>query len=127
MCASNGLRVRFVVDERSRFDSHKAKMKIVWKRAPAVLGACDLGRVGSGCKVSRGVRMDSPDRITADPKVLGGKPVIRGTRISVELVLELLDAGWTHDQILASYPHLVEDDLAAVLAYSRVSGQNRKE
>ncbi len=68
--------------------------------------------------------MDLPDRITADPKILGGKPVIRGTRISVELVLELLDAGWAHGQILASYPHLVEDDLAAVLAYGRVSGQN---
>ncbi len=70
--------------------------------------------------------MDLPDRITADPKVLGGKPIIRGTRISVELVLELLHAGWTHDQILASYPHLVEDDLAAVLAYGQVSGQNRR-
>jgi len=49
--------------------------------------------------------MGLADRITVDPKILGGKPVIRGTRISTELVLELLDAGWTHDQIPASYPH----------------------
>jgi uncharacterized protein (DUF433 family) len=58
------------------------------------------------------------DRIVVDPKILTGKAVVRGTRISVELVVELLAAGWNHDQILASYPHLSEDDIRACLAYA---------
>jgi uncharacterized protein (DUF433 family) len=43
-------------------------------------------------------------RIVVDSKILTGKPVVRGTRIAVELVVELLAAGWSHAQILASYP-----------------------
>jgi uncharacterized protein (DUF433 family) len=58
------------------------------------------------------------ERIVVDPKVLAGKPVVRGTRISVEFVVDLLATGWTHTQILASYPHLVEDDIRACLAYA---------
>lgn len=58
------------------------------------------------------------NRIVVDPKILTGKPVVRGTRISVELVAELLAAGWSHAQILASYPHLTEDDILACLAYA---------
>jgi uncharacterized protein (DUF433 family) len=59
------------------------------------------------------------DRIVVDSKILTGKPVVRGTRISVELVVELLAAGWTHAQILASYPHLTEEDIRSCLAYAR--------
>ena len=58
--------------------------------------------------------MTLADRITADLTILTGKPVVRGTRISVELIVELLAAGWTHEQILASYPHLTEEDIRAV-------------
>jgi len=58
------------------------------------------------------------DRIVVDPKVLTGKPIVRGTRISVELVVELLAAGWSHAQILASYPHLTEEDIRACLAHA---------
>jgi uncharacterized protein (DUF433 family) len=58
------------------------------------------------------------DRIVIDPKILAGKPIVRGTRISVELVVELLAAGWNHAQILASYPHLAEEDIRACLAYA---------
>ena len=58
------------------------------------------------------------DRITIDPKILAGKPVVRGTRISVEMVVELLAAGWSHAQILASYPHISEEDIRACLAYA---------
>lgn len=57
-------------------------------------------------------------RIIVDPKILTGKPVVRGTRVSVELVVELLAAGWSHEQILASYPHLSEEDIRACLAYA---------
>ena len=58
------------------------------------------------------------DRIIVDPKILTGKPVVRGTRISVELVVDLLATGWSHVQILESYPHLAEDDIRACLAYA---------
>jgi uncharacterized protein (DUF433 family) len=57
------------------------------------------------------------DRIVIDPQVAVGKPVIRGTRIWVGLILELLADGMTHDAVLAEYPHLTEDDLRACLAY----------
>lgn len=62
--------------------------------------------------------MELTGRIVVDPKILIGKPVVRGTRISVELVVELLAAGWSHKQILASYPHLCEEDIRACLAYA---------
>ncbi|MFN0169829.1 MAG: DUF433 domain-containing protein [Bryobacteraceae bacterium] len=62
--------------------------------------------------------MAQTERIVVDPKVLAGKPVVRGTRISVELVVELLAAGWSHAQILTSYPHLSEEDIRACLAYA---------
>lgn len=62
--------------------------------------------------------MDLTHRITIDPDVLAGKPIIRGTRISVELVLEQLGQGWSIDDILAGYPHLERDDILACLQYA---------
>lgn len=62
--------------------------------------------------------MDWHDRITVDPKVLVGKPVIKGTRIAVEFVVERLSQGWTVDQILREYDHLTSDDIQACLSYS---------
>ena len=62
--------------------------------------------------------MSWQDRIVVDPKVLTGKPVVRGTRISVELVVDLLTAGWSNEQILTSYPHLTEEDVRACLSYA---------
>ena len=55
--------------------------------------------------------------ITADPAILGGKPIIRGTRISVDFILELYAAGVTRDEILTDYPHLTPEALSACLAY----------
>lgn len=57
------------------------------------------------------------ERIIVDPNVLVGKPVIRGTRISVELILDRLTDGWSIDDILASYPHISRDDVLAALAF----------
>lgn len=57
-------------------------------------------------------------RITADPRIFGGKPVIRGMRISVELVLALLAAGQTAEAIRADYPELEAEDIAACLTYA---------
>ena len=62
--------------------------------------------------------MDWQDRITVDPKVLVGKPVIKGTRISVEFLMGLLTNGWTHEQILQEYPHLKPEDIQAALHYA---------
>jgi uncharacterized protein (DUF433 family) len=63
--------------------------------------------------------MDWRSRIVADSDVLVGKPVIKGTRISVELVMDLLAAGYTPDQIRQQYDHLTSDDIHACLAYAR--------
>jgi uncharacterized protein (DUF433 family) len=62
--------------------------------------------------------MDWRDHITVDPQILVGKPVVKGTRISVELVIDLLAAGWTQQQVLDSYPTLKADDVRACLAYA---------
>ncbi len=57
-------------------------------------------------------------RITADPAIFGGKPIIRGMRISVELILSLLAQGENWDNVLADYPGLEIDDIRACLAYA---------
>jgi uncharacterized protein (DUF433 family) len=62
--------------------------------------------------------MDWRDRITVDPRVLAGKPIVKGTRISVELVIDLLAAGWSSQQLLDSYPTPGTDDVRACLAYA---------
>ena len=57
------------------------------------------------------------NHIVSDKQVLLGKPIIKGTRLSVELILELFGAGWTEQQILESYPNLTPEALRAVFAY----------
>jgi uncharacterized protein (DUF433 family) len=63
--------------------------------------------------------MEWQQHITAEPAVLGGKPVIKGTRISVELVLECLGLGWTIDEFLTQYPHVPRAGVIACLDYAR--------
>ena len=58
-------------------------------------------------------------RIVLDPTILAGKPVIRGTRIAVDFIIELLADGWNEKDILQNYPGLSHDDVAACLAYAR--------
>jgi len=62
--------------------------------------------------------MDWKDRIVVDPKVLVGKPVIKGTRLAVEFLMELLAEGWTREQILKNYPQLTDEDIQAVLHHA---------
>ncbi|HNT40075.1 MAG TPA: DUF433 domain-containing protein [Rubrivivax sp.] len=62
--------------------------------------------------------MNWRDHITADPDILVGKPAVKGTRISVELVLGWLAQGWTHEMLLQSYPQLSGDDILACLAFA---------
>ena len=62
--------------------------------------------------------MNWRDHIHSDPAILGGKPVVRGTRISVELILEYLADGGSVADILDGYPSLTEDSIRAAVAFS---------
>jgi uncharacterized protein (DUF433 family) len=62
--------------------------------------------------------MNWHDRITTDPQVLVGKPCIKGTRISVELILGWLAQGWAVETILDAYPHITRDDILAALSFA---------
>jgi uncharacterized protein (DUF433 family) len=59
--------------------------------------------------------MNWQDRIVADPSVLCGKPVVKGTRLAVEFILNLLAEGWSVDQLLENYPGLTREDIIACL------------
>lgn len=61
---------------------------------------------------------DWEERIVVDPKVLVGKPVIRGTRLSVEFILGLLANGWSIEQVLDEYSQLKREDVIAALKYA---------
>jgi len=63
-------------------------------------------------------------RIIANKNILGGKPVIKGTRISVEFILELLASGVSEDEIFQDYPHLTRDDIHACLEYAAHAMKN---
>lgn len=56
--------------------------------------------------------------IHSDPTILAGKPVIRGTRLSVEFIMQLKANGWTEDAILSNYPALSQEMLQASFAYA---------
>ncbi len=58
------------------------------------------------------------DRITFDPTVMGGKPCIRSLRVTVGMVLGLLAAGRSHDEVLEAYPYLEAEDIGQSLAYA---------
>lgn len=64
------------------------------------------------------MELDYKNYITSDPAVMVGKPVVKGTRITVELILERLAAGETIAQLLESYPHLTKEAIAASLAFA---------
>ena len=65
-------------------------------------------------------------RISVNPKVMVGKPVIRGTRIPVELIVKMLAHGISEDEILKEYPRLKADDIKASLAYASVVLSNEE-
>ena len=62
--------------------------------------------------------MDWRDRITIDPNILVGKPVVKGTRLAVEFIVDLLAQGWSEEEILRNYPGLTRDDIMACLRYA---------
>jgi uncharacterized protein (DUF433 family) len=64
------------------------------------------------------------DRITFNASILGGKPIIRGTRISVEIILEWISSGASRDEILHKHPHLSPEDIEQALAYAASAVRN---
>lgn len=58
------------------------------------------------------------ERITADPDIMLGKPIIKGTRITVEIILRKLSDGMTMEELLEAYPSLTKEDILAALSYS---------
>lgn len=58
------------------------------------------------------------DRIAMNPEILGGKPIIKGTRISIEFILELLASGMSVENIIKEYSHLKKEDVLAAVAYA---------
>lgn len=64
------------------------------------------------------MRNSTKSKIISDPKILGGKPVIAGTRITIEFVLELLSSGWTYEQIMKDY-RLKKKDIITAIDYAR--------
>lgn len=62
--------------------------------------------------------MDWQEHIIADPQILVGKPVIKGTRLAVEFIVDLLAQGWSEGEILRNYPGITQDDIRACLSYA---------
>lgn len=72
--------------------------------------------------------MDYSGRIVVNPEIFGGKPIVRGRRIAVEHILDMLSAGDSVDTILAGYPFLEKEDILACIAYARkIIGHERVE
>ncbi|MEL7072110.1 MAG: DUF433 domain-containing protein [Cyanobacteria bacterium J06581_3] len=65
--------------------------------------------------------MDQQSRITLNPDILIGKPIIRGTRLSVEFIIDLLAQGWDTDEILRNYPGISAEDIQACSASSKMT------
>lgn len=63
--------------------------------------------------------MNWKDKIVSDKNILGGKPIVKGTRLSVEFLLGLFATGWREEDVLTNYPTLKKEDLLAVFAFAQ--------
>ena len=66
-------------------------------------------------------KLNWEDRIVIDPEILAGKPIVRGTRLAVDFVIDLLAQGWSESEILRNYPGLSREDIKACLGYASAS------
>src|SRR5687767_13368928 len=89
---------------------------------PAVRAAYTRRVSGNGAHEMTSPRAE--ERITRDPAVLGGKPIIRGTRIAVDLVVDRIESGVPHAQILKDYPNLTAEDLNAAVEFAAAQKEN---
>jgi len=87
-------------------------LDVVHRRVEELTGALDLRPVASGSAV------EWQSHVVCDPRILCWKPTLRGTRMSVEFVLELLAGGWDRDALAANYSNLTDERIRAVLAYA---------
>ena len=62
--------------------------------------------------------MNWQERIIIDPEILVGKPVVKGSRLALEFIIDLLAKGWSEDEILRNYPGLSQEDIRACLSYA---------
>jgi uncharacterized protein (DUF433 family) len=85
---------------------------------------CHLGKRSSSSRYAD--RMSRLERITMDPEVCHGQPVVRGLRYPVQTLLELLASGMTLDEVLADYPDLERDDLLAALEFGALTAGGRR-
>jgi uncharacterized protein (DUF433 family) len=81
--------------------------------------------LNNGCIRIRADMTTLFDRILIDPAVCGGKPCVRGTRIWVSLVLDLLASGMSESEIMSEYPSLTRDDILAAIAYGAEAARER--
>lgn len=70
--------------------------------------------------------MDWEARITLDQAILAGKPIIKGTRLSVEFIIDLLAQGWSQEEIVRNYPGISLADIRACLSYASASLKSEK-
>ena len=70
--------------------------------------------------------IDWRERIVIDPEVLVGKPIVKGTRLAVEFIIDLLARGWAEPEILRNYPGLTHEDVQACLSYASAALQAEK-
>jgi len=70
--------------------------------------------------------MNWQTRITLNPEILVGKPIIKGTRLSVEFIIDLLSQGWSTNEILRNYPGISTEDIQACLSYASESLKSEK-
>jgi uncharacterized protein (DUF433 family) len=70
--------------------------------------------------------MPWPERISVDPEILAGKPAIRGTRLGVDFILDLLVGGQRESDILANYPGLTKEDILACVLFVHDAGQQHE-
>ena len=76
--------------------------------------------------VFNGVTMDWETRITLNPNILVGKPIIKGIRLAVEFIIDLLAQGWNIDEILRNYPGVTVEDIQACLSYASLALKSEK-
>jgi uncharacterized protein (DUF433 family) len=70
--------------------------------------------------------MDWQNRITINPEILVGKPIIKGTRLAVEFIIDLLAEGWSNEEIIRNYPGITLEDIQSCLCYASFTLKSEK-
>lgn len=98
---------------------HRALLRAHYLQAPLVRGVIFAADIMQEA-------MDWRDYIHSDPEILSSKPVVKGTRLSVEFLLELFAVGWSEQQVLEGYPNLTQESLRVVFAFAAESARDER-